>query len=401
VINRSWPLVLGVSCSLLISGAGCYAQTTPPPVVAAAPIAPCARDPDIGSLKGVIKSGDSSEVKIAEVLIAAQSSVTNGWNSISRKDDLGMVIKSITASYLARFDTPIPDKDLEADAAKLSTALGKALVAVCGMQDADTATIKATAFAAADMNVKTEEAKTVAATPIEINSSGYGFGEGDRLRFYTTTDGFQMVRNGEPTAAAIAPCGSKFRITALDKSGENALGYFYFVPTDKHPAKPRIARTHCAKLEYPIPTSVDTETLYQVSIDRLSRAPAFMSGFQFGVLVAPYKFHFSDDSTTPSATLGGYLGFRLGNPAVDWTPVVTVGLGAVTETVEPAGEGDKKPAGTLASISAAAGALLRIRKAGGFTVGILVGGDWTGQKARYRYDGKLWAAISFGVALSE
>jgi len=143
---------------------------------------------------------------------------------------------------------------------------------------------------------------------------------------------------------------------------------------------------------------------YQISTERLMRAPANVNGWQFGVLVAPYKFHFSDDSTTPAATVGGYFGFQFGSPAVNVTPVFSVGLGAVDETTPPvpAGEGEEeKPTGTLACLSAAGGVMFTIRKAGGFNVGLLLGSDWTGQKDRYRYDGKLWAAVTVGMALTK
>lgn len=236
----------------------------------------------------------------------------------------------------------------------------------------------------------------------EIRSSGEALGTGDRLKFYTQTDGFWLIENNEATTQAVAPCGAKFRIRDTDKSGETIYGYFYDVPSGA--AAVRVGTFGRKCLPGVLANSVTANRDYQISTDRLMRAPANVNGWQFGVLVAPYKFHFSDDSTTPAATIGGYFGFQLGNPSVNVVPVLSVGLGAVDETTppEPAGEGDEEKAtGTLACLSAAGGVMFQIRKAGGFTVGVLLGGDWTGQKDRYRYDGKLWAAVTVGMALTK
>ncbi len=395
-----------IACVFTLSAALCSAQGAAPAVPAVP--APCARDPDVASMKRILESSDGKEAKAQKVAVAAENSIVSGWSTISRPDDVSGVVTEIAHLELARFGSPIPKDKLDENAKALSQAIGKALNAVCGMADQDVAKVKASAFKAAGLDVE-EEAKAVAdTTPIKIKASGDAYGPGDRLRFYTQTDGFRLVKDSVPTAPAIAPCGSKFRVTQVDDAGENVLGYFYEIPKDGQTVSvgSKIAgwfrRDECPEYKAVV-DSVEKSKDYQISAERLARAPAYTSGFEFGVLVAPYKFHFSDDSTTPSATVGGYFGFRFGNPAVSVSPVFSVGLGAVTETDPEVQEGQTEPpqAGTLACLSAAGGVLFKIRKAGGFTVGLLLGADWTGNEDRYRHDGKLWAAISVGLAITE
>jgi len=404
-----------IACIFSLSAGLCSAQgaATADSAVPAAPVAPatpapCARNPDVASVKRILQSSDEREAKAQKLAVAAENSIVKGWSTISRPDDVSGVVTEIAEIQLTRFGSPIPKDKLDENAKILSDAIGNALNAICGMADQDLAKLKAAAFTAAALNVE-EEVKAVAdSTPVKIKSSGDAYGPGDRLRFYTETDGFRLVKESVPTTLAVAPCGSKFRITQVDDAGENVLGYFYEVPKIGQTVSVgnKIARwfrrDECSEYKA-IANAVEKSKDYQISAERLARTPAYTSGFEFGVLVAPYKFHFSDDSTTPSATVGGYFGFRYGNPAVSVSPVFSVGLGAVTETDPEIPEGGTEPAkpGTLACLSAAAGVLFKIRKAGGFTVGLLLGSDWTGDKDRYRYDGRLWAAISVGLPITE
>lgn len=407
--QRSLPASM-IACAFSLSAAVCSAQGAAPATPATPPAAPvsCARDPDVASVKRILESSDGKEAKAQKVAVAAENSIVNGWSTISRPDDVSGVITEIAGLQLTKFGSPIPKDKLDENAKALSQAVGKALNAVCGMANQDLAKLKAAAFKAAGLDVKQETKALADSTPVKIKSSGDAYGPGDRLRFYTETDGFRLVKDSVPTTPAIAPCGSKFRVTQVDDAGENVLGYFYEIPKvgEKKSVGNKIARwfssDECPEYEG-IVNPVEQSKDYQISTDRLASAPAYTSGFEFGVLVAPYKFHFSDDSTTPSATVGGYFGFRFGNPAVSVSPVFSVGLGAVTETDPEAQEGQTEPPkpGTLACLSAAGGVLFKIRKAGGFTVGLLLGSDWTGDKDRYRYDGKLWAAISVGLAITE
>ena len=371
----------------------------------------CARPLDAALVKDIIKSTDPIESKVQQVVMIAKASAVNGWASIPRSGDIQRVVAETVNLTLAQLPSPVPAAELETTASAVATGTGDALNAACALPAANMAALKAAAFAAAGLPVAAAAATAVdegSGEPVDIKTSGDAYGVGDRLRFYTETDGFSLVQGSQATTPAIAPCGAKFRVTNVDQAGENILGYFYSLP-EENLIKGGFKRERVGSFRGRLcpPESLAGVRVrqgkdYQIAVDRLARAPAYVSGYQFGVLVAPYKFHFSDDSTTPSATIGGYFGFQFGSPSVTVTPVFSVGLGAVTETDPPeAVEGEEQTEGTLATLSAATGVLFTIRKAGGFTVGLLFGSDWTGQKERYRYDGKLWAAISLGMAITK
>jgi hypothetical protein len=357
----------------------------------------CATSANEDAVHDVLKSQKTNEAKAEALVLLAKTGVTAGWQSLTRKGDFEEILKKI-GERLLKTDDPekaLTTEELGAQAKAVSQSLAQALNALCANTAADASTLEAAATTAAGIPAPAAPV-TEKPAPVKINSSGDSYGAGDRLKFYTATDGFTLRSNGTP---AEAPCGAQFRVTGVDTAGEAIIGYFSFVP--KAGNSTRIALVDKCVAQ----TSGKTVAAYQdysISAERLAQAPAYASGYKFGVLVAPYKFHFRDNATTPSATLGGYFGYEFGNPGISWGPVLSVGLGAVTETEMVAVEGEEQePPATLTSLSAAAGVLFRIRKAGGFTVGILLGSDWTGKEDRYRYDGDLWAAISLGLAVTE
>ena len=137
-------------------------------------------------------------------------------------------------------------------------------------------------------------------------------------------------------------------------------------------------------------------------------------GWEYGMLVAPFKFHLHDKSLTSSASLGPYMGYSWGNDGFGLTLVGTAGITTLsTEVVQP-------PATTGASTNAspatntttktssqtgftsALGLIWTISKGTGIHAGILYGKDWAGSNATvpYKHEGRPWLSLEIGLPLS-
>lgn len=121
--------------------------------------------------------------------------------------------------------------------------------------------------------------------------------------------------------------------------------------------------------------------------------PTDENQFVTGVLSVPYKWHLSDKSVTVGSTIGGYLGYR----AKTWrnlsvTPIIGGGLAMVSGDL-PGLPGTS----TSTGISLASGLIGTVGTGStGVQWGVLVGVDWLGHSANYRYEGKPWLAFEVG-----
>lgn len=156
-------------------------------------------------------------------------------------------------------------------------------------------------------------------------------------------------------------------------------------------------RTLHAGASYRKEERVTEATAYVVEQKYLELYAPRTFGFDYGLLVAPYKFHLDDRALTGEATLGGYVGYRLASPGLAVTPIVSGGVGVVSVADEQEGETDES---NRASLSLATGLITTLSRNGSFQVGLLIGWDWTGDKA-YKYEGEPWIAFSFGTQLTQ
>lgn len=126
-------------------------------------------------------------------------------------------------------------------------------------------------------------------------------------------------------------------------------------------------------------------------------APADENQFVTGVLSVPYKWHLSDKSITVGSTIGGYLGYRTKTwRNLSITPIVGGGLAMVSGDL-PGLPGTS----TSTGISLASGLIGTVGSgATGVQWGVLVGVDWLGHNANYRYEGKPWLAFEVGYSFA-
>lgn len=127
---------------------------------------------------------------------------------------------------------------------------------------------------------------------------------------------------------------------------------------------------------------------YRINAEILNRFDTSGSGIDTGILLAPYKLYFDDQSLAGATSIGPYIGWRNDWTGFSGTAVITAGLGVV-----PVANGTTTT--NIASFSVAFGEVINIVKTD-FQMGLLIGIDWTGDK-QFIHEGKPWFAISFGT----
>jgi hypothetical protein len=220
-----------------------------------------------------------------------------------------------------------------------------------------------------------------------LNPMGYQPGVGDRRTLRVNTPGFAM-KDTDSIDQYYAPVDSIFRIDTPEKNGQVAVHFTT--------AEARDPNYECQFKIKPKPVMENIE--YTVNAATLSTYPSTGWGADYGLLVVPYKFHFTDHAQTGAATVGGYLGWKIDKPGIGISGVVSAGVGVVPVTTQQNGVSTTNNA---ASFTAAAGLIFTLTKAGMFQAGVLIGADWAGKESQYKYEGKPWIAISFGTNLTK
>ncbi len=153
-------------------------------------------------------------------------------------------------------------------------------------------------------------------------------------------------------------------------------------------------RFRCPKGSADIPSKGDVVAITQAQIDSLR--PRRL-GLTYGTLVVPYKYHVRGNKEfTGSASMGGYLGYRIQRTAIESQLVVF--LGATTIQAPTTGADGKVTTNNLAGVSYGVGWLGTIKN--DFQLGIVVGADRAGRSANYVNQGKPWIAVSLGFDFS-
>jgi hypothetical protein len=224
----------------------------------------------------------------------------------------------------------------------------------------------------------------------EIASSGTKLGVGDRVHFKAYMAGFSDTATNK---LHYAPPEATAWIDRID--GSKAYVVFTKNWTDAN------VGTGVEDADYKKIADggmVKQQREYSVDVASLRSGPLAYRGFDYGVLLAPYKFHPQDRSLTGEATLGGYLGYRYTWPGVAVTiPVLSAGLGVVNVQKDSTTNETK----SSPSFSIAGGAIFSFFKNGLFQLGLLGGADWAGKGSIYKYEGQPWFAVSFGINLTK
>ncbi len=209
--------------------------------------------------------------------------------------------------------------------------------------------------------------------------------------------GFKLV-GGPADKTYWAPKKSKLWVDSVANPQGMVNIHFKYVAVDKTKKEDRTAEYAAYQAAVKSDGKAMENWEYQISEKTLLDAPTAGVGADYGLLVVPYKFHLTDHTQSGSATIGGYLGYKLGRPGIAISWVISAGIGVVQATTTQAGS---QATANLASFTVATGPIVYLTKAGMFQVGILVGWDYTGKSSQYQYEGKPWLALSFGSNLTK
>jgi hypothetical protein len=122
------------------------------------------------------------------------------------------------------------------------------------------------------------------------------------------------------------------------------------------------------------------------------------SGWVYGALLVPYKYHRHDKSFSSAATIGPYLGYRLDGLGFDSAFIGSIGIASLSVQNNNGGTT------TLQGYTTAIGIIASITKnKNPLQFGVLLGRDWAGSNAAvpYHHEGKTWLAVQIGFSFSE
>ena len=235
---------------------------------------------------------------------------------------------------------------------------------------------------------------------------------GDTLTVQTTTPGFNSVRAGGGTNL-IALAGTNLEV--MYEKDENLFVRILDAPCGpaaKSGMAPTPTRTSFREWIRWGKVTVDCSTVdpeiasrlirihetYSVKRTDIQKYGSLRSGYVYGLLLAPYKYHVHDKSFSTAVTIGPYAGIQLGNFGSTSTFVVSIGLSSLSV---PDGSGGTS---TLQGYSAALGFIWTLTK--GETplqLGVLVGKDWAGSNSAvpYTHEGKTWIAAQVGFSFGK
>jgi hypothetical protein len=153
-----------------------------------------------------------------------------------------------------------------------------------------------------------------------------------------------------------------------------------------------------APLFYGKAAAVQANHLYTITNQDLAVVRYTNQGFVTGVLSVPFKMHLSDHSVSAGSTVGGYVGYQtsLFN-SITVTPVIAGGLALIqTQDVNSSSQSNR------AGVSLATGIIGNVGPHGsGVQLGILLGVDYLGKSADYKYEGKPWLAFEVGYSFGQ
>jgi len=143
---------------------------------------------------------------------------------------------------------------------------------------------------------------------------------------------------------------------------------------------------------------VGTGVAYTVAKSRILDHGYRRSGWVYGALLVPYKYHRDDKSFSSAVTIGPYLGWRLDGLGFDTSVIASIGIASLSV---PDGSGGTS---TLQGYTAAIGIIGAVTKnKNPLQLGVLVGKDWAGSNSAvpYAHEGRTWLAAQIGFSFSE
>ena len=145
------------------------------------------------------------------------------------------------------------------------------------------------------------------------------------------------------------------------------------------------------------PLPIDEPEQVTASANELMANGALRSGWVYGALVLPYKYHPDDKSFSSETSIGPYVGRRSTLGALSYIWAVTAGLTPLS--VESVDQDGNKKTTNLAAFTYAAGLMFEFNKgASPFRAGIFFGRDIVSSDSAvtYKHDRKNWLAFQLG-----
>lgn len=254
---------------------------------------------------------------------------------------------------------------------------------------------------------------TVSTPPIPNSKSNY---KRDKLEWSTPIHAYRMDTSGavdlntvycwpagprligrdsEFTTASIAPKSDQAAPAKSD--ADNYLPTMPDAKIDVYLQKD--GKTDCLN-DDDLGSKVTLTTTTPIAVSQKDAEAAAREGLDFGTLVVPFKFQLSDQTAiTSSATLGGYLGYRI--PwRVAGLDFRLLAFGGVSEV--PTSEADssgKITSQTVAGLSYGAGLVTTVKD--NFNVGLVIGFDHVNSVQDYKYQDKPWISLEIGYSFTE
>ncbi len=147
----------------------------------------------------------------------------------------------------------------------------------------------------------------------------------------------------------------------------------------------------------------------KLSASELARSGATRRGYSYGLLTMPYKYFPGSKEFIAGLPVGGYLGWRAGQPGSAFTVAVAATLSTVqgkTYTTDANGVRTDTGSTNLSALSWAIGATFDVTRRPGsqaFKSGIFVGRDHVNltPNVDYKYNNKTWVAIQIGFDFTD
>lgn len=241
------------------------------------------------------------------------------------------------------------------------------------------------------------------AESLPVTASGDDFTE-DRLILRSTVSGFTLLRD-ENRKDGLALRGTKLRVIKDVDPGNGERELIVTIETVPcvvtNELTSRRDRVHlgvggladCPAAAEEINKLVKTDEAYRISKAQLEKHGFYRSGWVYGGLMVPYKYHRHDKSFSSAVTIGPYLGYRLGGFGFDTAFVGTLGIASLAVANASGGtstqQGYTTALGIIGSVT---------KNKNPLQLGILIGRDWAGSNSaiRYEHEGKTWIAAQIG-----
>ena len=213
--------------------------------------------------------------------------------------------------------------------------------------------------------------------------------------------GFRLDDGTINAPTFVAPEHIFFKVTRIETSASGDVLHGIFLTDIDTPSadldgtdSPRFVSVTTTGAD-PQAYKIDRTKPYKIARGDLLTSPIIAGGWTYGLLAAPYKFHFKDRSFSSATTLGPYFGRETLSGSTTRKLIGSVGITSVPVVTS---DGKTTTTTNRTALSFSVGYLFDIGK--NFEAGFLLGVDTAGPRSGYQYNGKPWVALDLGYKFS-